>query len=111
MASMVTIDLKGIPLATTLKLTLDQLGLAYWIHPDGLLVITSKENPRTFPSTPMDADPERALGAPGRESRSSARRSGSSRGMPASAGCTPAPLQLPAESKPQGGMGAKGGMM
>ncbi len=40
MASTVQICLKGIPLTTTLKLTLRQLGLGYWVNHDGLLIIT-----------------------------------------------------------------------
>lgn len=41
MADTITINLKGIPLATTLKLALAQLSLAYRINPDGFLTITS----------------------------------------------------------------------
>ena len=40
--STIQIDLEGLPLKTTLRLMLDQLGLAYTIK-DGLLVISSPE--------------------------------------------------------------------
>ncbi len=50
--SPVILDLKGIPLATTLRLALDQLGLAYRIHPDGLVTITNKD----AEDAPADAD-------------------------------------------------------
>ncbi len=36
--------MKGIPLATTLKLVLAQLDLAFWINPDGLLIVTNKDS-------------------------------------------------------------------
>ncbi len=42
--STVTLDLKGIPLATTLKLALAQLGLVYRVHQDGLLYITNQDD-------------------------------------------------------------------
>jgi hypothetical protein len=51
--STVSIDLKGMPLATTLTLALDQLSLTYWIHPDGLVIITSKDSD----DFPGNADP------------------------------------------------------
>ncbi len=41
MASTVTMNLEGMPLATTLELLLKQLSLAYDIQKDGLLVITT----------------------------------------------------------------------
>ncbi len=41
MASTVAISIKGMPLATTLTLLLQQLGLVYWVNTDGLLIITS----------------------------------------------------------------------
>ena len=41
LADTIRIDLKGIPLATSLKLALAQLNLAYWVNPDGLLIITA----------------------------------------------------------------------
>jgi hypothetical protein len=44
LASTISMNLKGIPLATTLKLALKQLSLVYRIHPDGLLYITSTES-------------------------------------------------------------------
>jgi tetratricopeptide (TPR) repeat protein len=42
MASTISIDLEGIPLKTTLRLLLNQLGMTYTVK-DGLLTITSKE--------------------------------------------------------------------
>ncbi len=45
MTSPVTIDLKGIPLATTLTLALHQLDLTYCVHKDGLIVIDSASDP------------------------------------------------------------------
>ena len=41
--SPITIDLKGIPLATTLKLGLAQLGLVYRVHEDGMIFITNQD--------------------------------------------------------------------
>src|SRR5262249_10227288 len=41
MASTIAINLKGIPLATTLTLLLKQLGLEYHLQKDGILFITS----------------------------------------------------------------------
>ena len=43
LVSTVSIDLDGVPLKTTLKLMLKQLGLAYKVE-DGLLVISSVED-------------------------------------------------------------------
>ncbi len=43
MTSTISISLKGIPLATSLKLALRQLGLDFWVNPDGLLIITYAE--------------------------------------------------------------------
>src|SRR5262249_54408823 len=43
LTSTVTIDLEGVPLKTTLKLLLKQLGLTYTVK-DGFLMITSKES-------------------------------------------------------------------
>jgi hypothetical protein len=40
-ADTITMNLKGVPLATTLKLAVTQLSLMYRIHPDGFLFITS----------------------------------------------------------------------
>jgi hypothetical protein len=45
LASTVSIDLEGVPLKTTLKLMLKQLGLAYTVR-DGLLVISAAESIR-----------------------------------------------------------------
>ena len=42
MTSPVTLDLEGVPLKTTLRLMLKQLGLAYCVK-DGLLIISSLE--------------------------------------------------------------------
>ena len=41
MTSPVTLDVEGVPLKTTLRLALKQLGLTYAVH-DGLLTITSE---------------------------------------------------------------------
>ena len=40
MADTVTLQLKNIPLETTLRLMLRQLSLGYWINKDGLLIVT-----------------------------------------------------------------------
>jgi hypothetical protein len=45
MQSPVTMSLEGIPLETTLRLLLKQLGLAYEVQKDGLLIISSEANP------------------------------------------------------------------
>ena len=45
LASTVSIDLEGVPLKTSLKLMLKQLGLAYTVR-DGLLVISAAESIR-----------------------------------------------------------------
>lgn len=42
--STVTIDLKDVPLATTLDLLLKQVGLMYLVRPDGLVVITCESS-------------------------------------------------------------------
>ena len=106
--STIMIDLKGIPLATSLKLTLDQLSLAYWIHPDGLLIITSKDSEEI----PVDADGVilEQLAALRQEIKILREEIRFSRGMP-SGGMYSGPLNLPPETKPPGSMGSKGGMM
>jgi hypothetical protein len=43
--STITLNLEGVPLATTLRLMLDQLDLAYHVQKDGLLIIDSKDAP------------------------------------------------------------------
>ncbi len=48
LTSPVQIDVEGITLASSLKLLLKQLNLAYYVRPDGLLVITS-ENDEDLP--------------------------------------------------------------
>jgi hypothetical protein len=45
MQSPVTISLEGIPLETTLRLLLTQLGLAYEVQKDGLVIISSEAYP------------------------------------------------------------------
>lgn len=53
MASPVVMELEGVPLRTTLALALRQLGLAYEVHPEGLLVIVcanSEDAPLIDPS-------------------------------------------------------------
>lgn len=42
--SPVTINLEGMPIGTSLELMLDQLGLAFYVRPEGLLVITNKDH-------------------------------------------------------------------
>ena len=59
MTSPVTLDLEGVPLKTTLRLMLKQLGLTYTVK-DGLLTITSEDVRR-----PADRDPR----LPGRRPR------------------------------------------
>ena len=49
--SPVKLNLEGIPLATSLELMLKQLGLTYYVHKDGLLVITSRDSTE-IPSEP-----------------------------------------------------------
>jgi hypothetical protein len=44
MASTMSIELKGMPLATSLRLALKQLGLDFWVNPDGLLIISYMED-------------------------------------------------------------------
>lgn len=44
MTSTFQMNLSGIPLATSLKLALAQLSLGYWVHPDGLLIITYQDS-------------------------------------------------------------------
>jgi hypothetical protein len=52
MLSTISIDLEGIPLKTTLRLLLKQIGLTYEVK-DGLLTITAN-NPNDHPSLDMD---------------------------------------------------------
>jgi hypothetical protein len=103
-ASTILIDLNGIPLATSLKLALDQLDLAYWIHPDGLLIITSKESE----DIPVDADGVilEQLAALREEIKILREEIRFSRGVPATGGTALGPGHAPA-----GGMGGMGGMM
>ncbi len=62
MESMVEMTIKGIPLGTSLSLLLDQIGLTYWVHKDGLLIITVVEsadappvkNNKVSPSNPLE---------------------------------------------------------
>jgi hypothetical protein len=107
MASTIAINLKGIPLATTLSLLLKQLGLEYHLQKDGILYITSID------SEDSPADPDKlildnlsALRAEVKALREEVRLHHSRGGMGYSG-----PLPGPAESKPTGGMGSKGGMM
>ena len=51
MTSPVTLDLEGVPLKTTLRLLLEQLGLMYYVK-DGLLTITSSSSNQS-PMTPI----------------------------------------------------------
>jgi hypothetical protein len=44
--SPVTIQLEGVPLATSLGLVLDQLGLKYYVQKDGILMIDAKDSNR-----------------------------------------------------------------
>ena len=50
-ASTVIINLKNLPLGTTLELLLKQLGLTYWVNKDGLLIITADGDDLVTPST------------------------------------------------------------
>jgi WD40 repeat protein/tetratricopeptide (TPR) repeat protein len=71
MTSKVKIDLHGVPLKTTLRLVLEQLGLAYTVK-DGFLQITSKESedqPIEFRVDPV-ADPTNIpLSSPGADGK------------------------------------------
>lgn len=56
MASTFAIDLKSVPLATSLKLALAQLGLIYFVQKDGIVVVTSPESSLALQmlDTPID---------------------------------------------------------
>jgi hypothetical protein len=106
MASPVAINLRGIPLATTLTLLLKQLGLEYHLQKDGILFITSID------SEDSPADPDKlildnlsALRAEVKALREEVRLLHWRGGMGDSG-----PLPGPVESKPTGGMSTKGGM-
>jgi len=101
MESTIKMDLKGIPLATTLRLLLKQLGLVYQVQKDGILFITSPED------SPAETDEKildnlSALRSEVKALREEVRLLHGSGGMGYSG---------PVESKPTGGMGSKGGMM
>jgi hypothetical protein len=102
--STVSLDLKGIPLATTLKLILDQLGLAYRVHPDGFLLITNRD----AQDLPPDADAMILdnLSALRQEVRQLRMELILLREGRADHQATPSPV-----TPPPGGMGSKGGMM
>jgi hypothetical protein len=51
MADTITINLKNLPLETTLDLVLKQLDLTYWVNKDGLLIITAASDELVTPST------------------------------------------------------------
>jgi hypothetical protein len=107
--STMMINLKGISLATSLKLALDQIGLAFWIHPDGLLVITNKESE----DIPVEAEnlilkEVKTLREEVKTLREEIRFS---RGMAGGSGMSSGPLLVPPQSKPGGGMANPGGMM
>ena len=51
MASTIQIDLKNMPLETTLKLLLKQLNLTYWVNKDGLLIVTADTDDLVTPSS------------------------------------------------------------
>jgi hypothetical protein len=57
--STVSIDIEGVPLKSTLRLCLKQLGLTYWIR-DGVLLITSEQSEEIPP--PVCEDPFRIVG-------------------------------------------------
>jgi len=109
MESTIRIDLKNLPLETTLSLLLKQLGLSFWINKDGLLIITSASSDDLL-ITPDQLDHEilsnlsqlrsevRAL----RSELQSARRPS----FPDDHSAV-----LPPPSAPAGGTGSKGGMM
>lgn len=54
--SPISFDQKGVPLSKSLELVLDQLGLAYWVEENGLLII-SADLPRDT-KRPVDGDLE-----------------------------------------------------
>jgi hypothetical protein len=107
MSSTITINLKGIPLATTLTLLLKQIGLEYHIQKDGILFITSI-NSEDSPADPdkLILDNLSALRAEVKALREEVRLLHWRGGMGDSG-----PLRGPVESKPTGGMSTKGGMM
>jgi hypothetical protein len=45
--SPVRFAVEGVPLATSLKLMLEQLELTYRVHPDGFVIIDAQESPRS----------------------------------------------------------------
>lgn len=100
--SPVTIDLEGIPLATALKLCLDQLDLGYEIHPDGFVVISEPSEYPPDKVLPRILDEVSALRDQVEELKLSLAR----RPEPAGGGGMSGGMQGPA-----GGMGGKGGMM
>ncbi len=59
--SIVTIDVDGVPLKTTLRLLLKQLGLAYIVR-DGLLIISSTEGVRRFEAKAVSESKSKASG-------------------------------------------------
>jgi hypothetical protein len=109
MASTIIIDLKNLPLETTLTLLLKQLGLTYWVNKDGLLIITSSVSEDLI-LTPAALNEEilanlSALRSEIRSLRSEVqmlRRNGAPEDQ--SAG-------RPGLASPPGGMSGKGGMM
>jgi RNA polymerase sigma factor (sigma-70 family) len=60
MTSPVQLDLEGVPLKTTLRLLLKQLGLTYWVK-DGLLMITSESSEDSPTASPILTLAERAV--------------------------------------------------
>lgn len=96
----VNIDLKGMPLTTTLSLVLDQLSLTYWVNPDGLVIITGKESD----DLPGHSDPVADELAEIRQEMAKLRAE-----VHQLAGLTPG--DLPADGpRPAGGVGNAGGM-
>lgn len=51
MASTVQIELKNLPLETTLALLLKQVGLTYWVNKDGLLIVTADNDDLVTPNS------------------------------------------------------------
>ena len=51
MASTIVIDLKNLPLETSLSLLLKQLGLTYWVNKDGLVIITASSEDLVTPAS------------------------------------------------------------
>ncbi len=106
MASTIQIDLKGIPLATTLRLVLKQVGMVYRIEKEGFILITSGSSDDSPPDAEsLILDNLSALRSEVKALRSEIRINHGHSGMDSG------PIAHPPNSKPAGGMGSMGGMM